>query len=420
MNMNEQPEYFSDPQQEEKAHRIAALIAGYIHRSLTPSEHDELDEWVGQSDENMQLFEELTDERATQHALDWLSDADGPRMLKKIKGNLEFVRPRRSLFSQAWHYGVAASIVVVLGISFWFYNKPGKTVTKQALATKQQDVDPGRNQAILTLADGTIISLDEAKDGTLAKQGNSDITKQGGQIKYNTAAKLAGTANLSNTVATPRGGSYTLTLSDGTKIWLNAASSITYPAEFTGNERKVSVSGEVYFEVASAKIPGSNYNKPFIVDVKEKNMQVEVLGTHFNINSYDDESTVNTTLLEGVVKVSQRADKPGTPNTAFLKPGQQAQVSKNGEIKTIHDIDMDVVMAWRNGIFRFKNDDVKTMMRQISRWYNVDVEFEGNVSSDGYSCVLSKNTSLSTLLAALELTGVAHFKIEDKKIKVSP
>jgi ferric-dicitrate binding protein FerR (iron transport regulator) len=430
MNMNDQPEYFNDPQQEEKAHRIAALIAGYIHRSLTPSEHDELDQWVGQSDDNMQLFEELTDDRSTQDALDWLSDADGPRMLKKIKGGLEFARPRRSLFSQVWHYGIAASIAVLLGLGFMLFNKNSvKPIAKPALASKPQDVDPGREQATLTLADGTTISLDEAKNGTLATQGNSNITKQDGQIKYDAAGKSANAAVLNNIIATQRGGNYSLTLSDGTKAWLNAASSISYPAEFTGNERKVTISGEVYFEVASAKLPGANHNKPFIVEVKDRNMQVEVLGTHFNINSYTDESSVNTTLLEGVVKVSQLAIGNGqlttdnkqlaTGNAVFLKPGQQAQVQQ-GEIKTLTDVDTDVVMGWRNGVFRFKNDDVKTMMRQISRWYNVDVEFEGNVSTEGYSCALAKNTTLSILLDALEDTGVAHFKIEGKKIKVLP
>jgi transmembrane sensor len=218
-------------------------------------------------------------------------------------------------------------------------------------------------------------------------QGNSNVLKQDGQLLYNNTGEKQ-VVQLINTVATPRGGSYPLTLSDGTKLWLNAASSISFPAAFTGKERRVAITGEVYFEVVPQSPPspkGGLGKVPFIVEVKDKGMVVEVLGTHFNINSYDDEAAVKTTLLEGAVKVSAAG------KVSMMKPGQQVQLSKNNEMKTLNDADTDVVMAWKNGFFGFRNSDIKTIMRQVSRWYDVEVEFRTEVNTTGYNVMLSRN-----------------------------
>jgi transmembrane sensor len=321
---------------------------------LTTEEHDELDRWVGESEENMKLFEELADDKVPQQTM--------------------------------------------------------------ALAAEQTaDVPPGREQATLTLADGRTIVLDEAREGTIATQGNSNVLKQDGQLVYNNNTGEKQLAQLINTVTTPRGGSYPLTLSDGTKLWLNAASSISFPAAFTGNERRVAITGEVYFEVAPLSPKGRQGRVPFIVEVKDKGMVVEVLGTHFNINSYDDESAIKTTLLEGAVKISAAG------KVSMMKPGQQVQLSKNNEMKTLNEADTDVVMAWKNGFFGFRNTDLKTAMRQVSRWYDLEVEFRTDVSAMGYSAMLSRKLSALSLAAAMEETfGGVHFKLEGKKMIVLP
>lgn len=404
---------FNDGQQEEKAQRIAALIAGYIHHGLSSDEHDELDRWVGESDENQLLFEELTDERKTEHALNWLRDADGPRMLKKLQGSLGFNPPiRRSLFSQWWIYAVAASLTLLVLLTIYFIDRNNTTTANyEALAAADQakDAAPGRDQAVLTLADGSTIILDEARNGALATQGNSQISKQDGKLEY--VSSGTATAAMMNTVATPRGGNYHLTLSDGTKIWLNAASSISFPASFTGDERKVSITGEVYFEVASST--GPRGKKPFKVEVNKT--IVEVLGTHFNINAYSDESLTRVTLLEGAVKVNAAG------KTSLLKPEQQAQVNDNLEIKTTTVNIMDV-MAWKDGLFRFRNADISTVMRQVSRWYDLDIEIANNIPQEGYNCMISRNIPASKVFAALEETfdGRVKFSIEGKKVKVHP
>jgi transmembrane sensor len=322
---------------------------------------------------------------------------------------------KRKGFFRIWHYAVAAAVVLILGTAlFWLSRNRNNESTPSTLAvTEKQDVQPVYDQATLTLADGQVIKLDEAKNGALSEQGNTNITKENGKLSYK-ANNIETVDQPQPNTLTTRGGSYLLTLSDGSKIWLNSASSITYPAVFTGNERRVAVSGEVYFEVASAKTKGPNYGKPFIVDVKEKNMSVEVLGTHFNINSYEEESSVKTTLLEGAVKVTTN-DK-----TSFLKPMQQAQVSSTGEIKTFTDVDVMSVTAWKEGMFRFKNHDIKTVMKQIARWYDVDVEFVGNQSTMGYNCLLPRNIPVSKILDVLVETGGVHFEIDGKKIKVLP
>lgn len=414
--MIEQTDKSDLDQNDEKALRIASLIAGYIRHTLTAEEHDELDEWVGESDENMRLFEEVTDEALNQRDIDFMAATDKQPVLNRIKGKLTFTPPKRKPFFRIWHYAVAAAVVLLLGTAlFWLSRNRTNESTPPTLAkTEKQDVQPVYDQATLTLADGSVIKLDEAKNGTLGEQGNTDIIKENGKLNYTANIKESLDQPQPNTLTT-RGGSYLLTLSDGTRIWLNSASSITYPAVFTGNERRVAVSGEVYFEVASAKSKGPNYGKPFIVDVKEKNMSVEVLGTHFNINSYEEESTVNTTLLEGAVKVTAK-DK-----TSFLKPNQQAQVASTGDIKTVSDVDVNSVTAWKDGMFIFKDHDIKTVMKQIGRWYDVDVEFEGNkFSTAGYSAIISRNLPVSNILDALEQMGGVHFEIQAKKIKVLP
>ena len=308
-----------------------------------------------------------------------------------------------------WNFRYAAAVIFIcmLSISAYFLikQKPDKQIVKtENIHKDKNDVAPGRNTAVLTLANGISINLDSAANGTLTTQGNSKILNLNGMLSYSTL-KNKSSKVLYNTISTPRGGQYQLLLADGSKVWLNAASSLRFPASFVGKERKVELLGEAYFEVAK------NAAMPF--KVKVNGMEVEVLGTHFNINSYDNESTIRTTLLEGSVKINKNN------SSSFLKPGQQAQMNKDGEIKIINNVDVEEAIAWKDGKFQFDRADIHDIMRQLTRWYDVDVEYKGNVSSH-FGGTVSRDVNLSQVLNMLHLTGEVKFQIEDKKVVVMP
>jgi ferric-dicitrate binding protein FerR (iron transport regulator) len=308
---------------------------------------------------------------------------------------------------------IMRAAAIVIGISLigavylLFFNKPKQeTVARQYQKFKSDVAPPANTKAVLTLADGSKISLDSISNGTLAVQGKMNVIKQAdGLIAYQGSA--AGTVSY-NTLTVPRGSKpMKLLLADGSQVWLNVASSITYPTTFAGKERRVKINGEAYFEVA--KNPGM----PFYVT--HEDMNVKVLGTHFNVNTYDDEKEIKITLLEGSVHVSK-----GNENSV-LKPGQQAEVNNSSSeipgIKVLHDVNAEEVMAWKNGRFYFDGTDIKIIMRQIEKWYNVDVEFHSDIK---YSFVanISRTKNVSELLKILQLTDLVHFEINGNKIIV--
>jgi ferric-dicitrate binding protein FerR (iron transport regulator) len=273
---------------------------------------------------------------------------------------------------------------------------------KIALTQQQRfrnDIDPGKNAAVLTLAGGKQIVLDSTARGAITRQGNTTIRNANGLLVYNELHEKP-TELLFNTLATGRGNQYQLILPDGSKVWLNAASSITYPTAFVGAERKVSITGEAYFEIAK------NEKAPFIVESKD--VQIQVLGTHFNVNTYDDEDALKTTLLEGSIKVGN----------SILRPGQQAILSRdNTPIKLVDHPDIDEVMAWKNGAFKFNDATIESIMRQMARWYDVEVVYDTRVSQH-FIADVPRDVPASELLKLLELTDQVHFKIEGKKITV--
>jgi ferric-dicitrate binding protein FerR (iron transport regulator) len=303
---------------------------------------------------------------------------------------------------------IAASVIGLLLISVLLLNdKIGKKETAKAETNHQRfknDVSPGGDKATLILADGSTIVLDETQNGTIAQQGNSKIIKLDGKLSYDPTNKNSREI-VYNTISTPKGGQYQLELPDGSQVWLNATSSIHFPTSFTGTERRIEITGEAYFEIAK------NPNMPFIVTVS--NSEVQVLGTHFNINAYNDEDNVKTTLLEGSV----RFVNDGSIN--ILKPGQQAQLTKEGTTKVVSDVNVDNVVAWKNGMFDFENASIETVMRQLSRWYDVEIEYKGK-TDDLFIAEMRRNIKLSDALKALELTGKVKFDIQDKKIIVMP
>ncbi|MHA4806802.1 FecR family protein [Flavitalea flava] len=276
-----------------------------------------------------------------------------------------------------------------------------------------KDISPGTNKAVLTLANGEQIVLDTAKGGAITKQGDIRIIKhegglltyKGGDSREGTEASASTTAITYNTLTTPRGGQYKVTLSDGTRVWLNAASSLHYPTAFAGRERSVDVTGEAYFEVEK------NPTMPFIVRVN--GAEVRVLGTQFNIMAYGEEGEVNTTLVEGGVKISKGN------NSETLKPGQQARFTPGGVLTLVDDVDVEDIIAWKNNLFSFNDADIQTVMRQIARWYNIEVKYEGKVTQH-FNGNISRTVNVSKVFSMLELTGSVHFKIGDKQVMVNP
>jgi len=303
---------------------------------------------------------------------------------------------------------VAASIGLLLGPgSLWFLHRQKTSHPIVAIKQSTTDFSPGREKAVLTLADGSTIALDSAGVGLLAQQGNTSVTSlKNGQLIYAAAGKQQEV--LFNNIATPKGGSFQVTLSDGTKVWLNAASAIRFPTVFTGQQREVEVKGEVYFEVAQ------HASMPFMV--KSGNAMVKVLGTQFNVNAYPDETEMKITLLAGKVAVSTTADQP----THILTPGQQAEIKPdNNNIYIKEGVDLGDIMAWKDNLFSFNNADIKTIMRQLSRWYNIEVEYEGTPPSREFSGKISRNTNASNVISILEQSNI-HFRMGDGKIVVTP
>lgn len=306
---------------------------------------------------------------------------------------------------------VAASFFLLAFSAYFFlYNKQSNPITVVETPSIQpllNDFVPGEDKAVLTLADGSVVILDDASNGNIALQGAVQIQKvNDGKLQYQAGGEEL--EAVFNSVSTPKGGKFQLTLSDGTKVWLNSSSSLKFPVVFNGNERKVELHGEGYFEVAE------NKQKPFKVDVAGRG-EVEVLGTHFNVNAYADEASLNTTLLEGSVKV--RVGSSSKPS--MLVPGQQARIFPNGELKTTSDINLEEVVAWKNGKFHFgESTDMETVMRQIGRWYDVDVEYSGNFSGKHLGGTISRDVNASKVFQMLELTGVAKFRIVGKKVLV--
>jgi transmembrane sensor len=327
--------------------------------------------------------------------------------------------------TKAW-WAAAAILVLMIG-AVYLYNKRPVTAVAKKEDTLKNDVAPGSNKAVLTLSNGTTIVLDDASNGVVAEEGNSKVLKpEDGQLLYEQEENSEHDALSYNTLATPRSGQYRLILPDGSKVWLNSESSIHYPIAFAENERRVQITGEAYFEVAKLKL-NSGERVPFIVE--KGDMQVEVLGTHFNVNAYNDESAIKTTLLEGKVRVVKRETVPlqsgskrEKPNeiSVVLKPGEQAVLSRAHSPLTInHSPDVDNVVAWKNGLFHFENADIKTVMRQLARWYDVEVVYERNaVKNDPLFVEVSRNTRLSDVLKVLQESGSAKFTIQGKKIVV--
>lgn len=409
------------------------LINRYFNNTITRQELDELLALAqsGEYDDELtaallQQWEAAGDEKK-ETGIDW--DGKLETMLQQDRSPAGKVPVIRSI---KWYRIAAAAMLLLMlgaGVYFTMSPKPNKiaAIPNDNISSAETVVlQPGTNGAVLTLGDGKQIVLDSAGNGLLAMQGNTVVVNNNGSVMYNDAAGNT-IETIYNTLSTPRGKQYRLELPDGTRVWLNAASSIRFPTAFSNDIRRVEITGEAYFEVAHID-RRSNSPLPFVVAFSSPTGaagEVQVLGTHFNINAYEDEEAVKTTLLEGSVKVvksanGKRETAKVTETAAILKPGQQAVLSRVNSQLTIHNSpDPDQAVAWKNGYFSFSETDMATLMRQIARWYDVEIEYAGPIPNRKFGGEISRNSNAEQVLKIMEESEV-HFKIAGRKIIVLP
>lgn len=391
--------------------RITYLTKKFFAGTCNEAEKQELSAWIKQNPDEV-LADALEKEWDVFESEIRIPDHVSDRILGNILPSAPEIFSEDSIEKEStmrylWPKIAAAAVIILsLGLYWWSGQDHKPMAQKSAPVVQLADLPPGGNKAILTLGDGSSIMLDSAKNGNLASQGNTNVTKsKKGELIYNASGNTE-EAVVFNTVATPKGGQYHIVLPDGSGVWLNAASSLQFPTSFKGKERKVEITGEVYFEIAhKAKMP-------FIV--KANDAEIAVLGTHFNVMAYSDEKVLKTTLLEGSVKVS-RAGK-----SAMLSPGQQARIrSISDNINVVDNIDTEKEMAWKRGYFQFQDDNLEDIMRQISRWYDVDVTYEGKPGKETFTGRLPRNGNVSKVFKILSLSGVSC-RIQGKSIIVTP
>lgn len=381
--------------------RLKILLHKYQEGTLTAPEATELNNWfhaLNLADTDLET---------------WISQMGGKEKLTDdlfidFKERLGQTRKKAKILYLRRMVAVAASIVLFLSAGLYFLLP--KQQVKLTAQNQKQDIRPGSDKAILS-ANGRQFVLDSVNNGVIINRGNLAINKNAnGQIAYaaktpSSLERAGNEAAIYDTLTIPRGGQYQLKLADGSRVWLNSATQIRYPERFAGNERKIElISGEAYFEVKH------NDAMPFKVIVKGQT--IEDLGTHFNINAYDDEPAIKTTLLEGSIRIAKGSQ------TAILKPGQQSIIQSINNSIIIKDADTEEAIAWKNGYFKFDNENIQSIMRKVARWYDVDIQYQGNMPNEELGGKMSRYKNVSEVLEMLELTKSVHFKVEGRRIIV--
>jgi ferric-dicitrate binding protein FerR (iron transport regulator) len=398
---------------EQNKERLQLLIEKYLEGRLTSEEYSELWSLLEQDPVDQTLEESLQALwKTSKSATPIISDNEWDRKMRQAREKIDVAAvvepsaPRARNFFIRYRWAAAAIfLILVSGVLYRTLETRKDVMPAGSNTAVQDDRLPGGDRAVLTLADGSQILLDSTANGMIAQQGNTQVIKlEDGQLVYNINGQPL-PAEAYNTLMTPRGGQYRINLPDGSRVWLNAASSLKYPVSFSGRERRVKITGEAYFEIAR------DVSRPFMVDVG--GMEVEVLGTHFNINAYTDEFVVRTTLLEGKLNVISAGQQK------ILKPGQQARVTKDGGMKILNEVNLEETVAWKDGNFQFENSDIEAVMRQLARWYDLDVSYRGRVSRH-FIGGISRDVKLSQVLSMLKQTGDIDFLVEGNKIIVIP
>lgn len=394
-------------------------MAGLLHRklqgTLDAAGEKALEAWLqSQPEANRQAYTDMAGDAAIESALRSLDRINEDAALQDIwqrigERDLRSTGKVRRLWMRT---AVAAAVLLAAGATtYYLISHKHRQIPETSMAVRyESDALPGGNRAVLELADGRLIGLDSANAGELARQGDARITKSSeGEVVYEDMDAAAMEATAYNKISTPRGGQFQISLPDGSKVWLNAASSLRFPAAFNGAERLVELSGEAYFDIAP------DAARPFRVAVTAPGkgpMEIDVLGTAFNIQAYADEPVRTATLISGKVRVSNGSEGK------VIHPGQQA-VLKGSHQLTVQEADLDVVMAWKNGLISLQNATIEEIMRQVERWYDVDVIYEGEVKQQ-FMGNIPRTMKLSDILKVLESTGWVHFEVNGRTVKVKP
>lgn len=392
-----------------KSFRAAYLINRYLHGVITTQESDELKIWVNNSEQNRLLFEELCSAEKMEAQLrqfdKWDSEAGWQRLQQKINVRLSGTVKRNN--RKTWWQAAAA--ILILGLATWqilnqtFYEPAPKI---NLLSQYGDDVLPGTKKAELILSDGTTVALENNRDSSFTEKGSSVLRTANGTIIYSNGA-VVNNEIAWNTIRIPNGGEYLVVLEDGTKVWLNAASSLRYPVQFSGSERRVELTGgEAYFEIAK------NKEKPFIV-VADK-MEIQAVGTAFNVNSYANAASFTiTTLTNGLVKIHALG------KTTPLLPGEQ--MSANNLVAQVAKADTGLATAWKNGLFMFKNAALQEVMQQLARWYDLELVYAPDFTKKKFfTGEIKRQVQLSKVLQMMEMTGIARFTIAGNKVTILP
>ncbi len=397
----------------EEYYNIGQLIVSHLRGELTVDGQEKLNAWRKRSQENERLFSKLTDEAFLLEELPGYGARDREAAREKIMTGVREAGRRHVsfIYKRYMRYAAVVVLAAAAGWGLFRFDKAGD----QPAGSASVELLPGGNRAILTLDGGREIDLDKAHTGEIARQDQTVILKsEEGYIAYDlsSAKDISSGQAKFNTISTPKGGQYRLRLPDGSRVWLNAQSSLRFPTWFGGKERQVELTGEAYFEVThTEKVPFR------VVSGKQT---VEVLGTEFNVSGYSDEGDITTTLLTGKVKIDYstgEAKAPGSKNVT-LSPGQKASVKKLTEEIEVSEADIEESIAWKNGRFRFENAELSTIMRQIARWYDVEVEYRGDVEHIRFKAGISRDVPASKIFRILETSGI-NIKTEGKKIIIS-
>ncbi len=400
-----------------KRDHYRTLLECYLNEDITREEAEQLFEYLSEHPGEIEELLDESDRRRFEekfamgsHPGEIVSQRMHHRLLQEIKTqqDKDHADPRHNvpvirLLKTGWKWAAAVLLLAAGTYYVWMEGFRQPPVAQSAVARPADVEPPQSNQAFITLSGGQKIALNGIDENDLTEQDGTKIVKAAnGELAYQAEGDPATGSPVYNTLWNPRGSRVIqMRLSDGSRVWLNAGSSVTYPVRFSGKERRVSVAGEAYFEVTH------NRTMPFVVS--RNSTDITVLGTRFNVNAYDDEDNIKVTLLEGSVRV----DIPGA--NRLLMPGQQARIGEKMEV--INSADIEEVMAWKNGLFKFENADIRTIMRKVARWYDIDVVYEGETSSDRFQGKISMDTRLSELLEVLELNKVAY-SIENKTVKI--
>lgn len=379
--------------------RLSELFYKYVDRTITQEEYAELFVYIRNPETKdrvlafMDEYNRKVQSDMLVHEIDWDS------MYANITGHNKPDKPKGFM---SWGYMMVAAIIFLIGgFTFYYYNIDGNTKTEPLVY--HNDVMPGGSKALLTLADGSKISLDSGFSGELAVQGGVSVERDSkGQIVYRVNQSNLDNGEKINMLSTPIGGTFSVVLSDGSKVWLNASSSIKFPAKFVGAERRVEIVGEAYFEIAKDK------EKPFFV--KNGSSEIKVLGTHFNVMAYPNEYRSALTLIEGSVQFTKGN------HTELLKPGKQILYEEASNTTKQVEANIEEVMAWRNNLFVFNNTSLDEIMKDLVRWYDVKIKYEGEKPDIFFTGVIPRNANVSKVLKTLELTGDVVFGIKDNVI----